>query len=243
MKRLKIGFQNIKKLLYFGRGWKNTNVGFEVEKMSKSKFNVQNPDDLIEKYGADTLRMYEMFLGPIEQTKPWDIKGITGVNSFLKKLWRLFHDSNNNINVSDNPASKDELRVLHKAIKKIRDDLDRYSFNTCVSTMMILVNELSALKSNNRFILNEVTLLLAPFAPHISEELWELTGNTPGSLTVQKYPVFDESHLVQTSYSYPVSFNGKMRFKKEFSLDLKPNEIESLVLEMQETKNGLRKTV
>ena len=213
--------------------------GFEVEKMSKSKFNVQNPDDLIEKYGADTLRMYEMFLGPIEQSKPWDIKGITGVNSFLKKLWRLFHDSNNNINVSDNPASKDELRVLHKAIKKIRDDLNRYSFNTCVSTMMILVNELSALKSNNRFILNEVTLLLAPFAPHISEELWELTGNTPGSLTDQKYPVFDESHLVQTSYSYPVSFNGKMRFKKEFSLDLKPNEIESLVLEMQETKKWI----
>ena len=213
--------------------------GFEVEKMSKSKFNVQNPDDLIEKYGADTLRMYEMFLGPIEQSKPWDIKGITGVNSFLKKLWRLFHDSNNNVDISDTPASKDELRALHKAIKKIRDDLNRYSFNTCVSTMMILVNELSALKSNTRFILKEVTLLLAPFAPHVSEELWELTGNTPGSLTVQKYPVFDESHLVQTSYSYPVSFNGKMRFKKEFSLDLKPNEIESLVLEMQETKKWI----
>ncbi|MDG1842484.1 MAG: leucine--tRNA ligase [Crocinitomicaceae bacterium] len=213
--------------------------GFEVEKMSKSKFNVQNPDDLIEKYGADTLRMYEMFLGPIEQSKPWDIKGITGVNSFLKKLWRLFHDSNNNVDVSDTPASKDELRALHKAIKKIRDDLNRYSFNTCVSTMMILVNELSALKSNTCFILNEVTLLLAPFAPHISEELWELTGNTPGSLTIQKYPIFDESHLLQTSYSYPVSFNGKMRFKKEFSLELKPNEIESLVLEMQETKKWI----
>ena len=213
--------------------------GFEVEKMSKSKFNVQNPDNLVEIYGADTLRMYEMFLGPIEQSKPWDIQGITGVNSFLKKLWRLFHDSEKNIYLSDEPASKDDLRVLHKAIKKIRDDLNRYSFNTCVSTLMILVNELSALKCNNRLILKEVVLLVSPFAPHISEELWELLGNKMGSVNNQKFPIFEKSHLVQSSYSYPVSFNGKMRFKKELSLDLKPNQIEAQILELQETKKWI----
>lgn len=213
--------------------------GFEVEKMSKSKFNVQNPDQLVEKYGADTLRMYEMFLGPIEQSKPWDIQGITGVNSFLKKLWRLFHDSENNIYLSDENPSKDALRALHKAIKKISDDLNRYSFNTCVSTLMILVNELSSLKCNNRLILKELVLLVSPFAPHISEELWELLGNKRGSVTNQNFPVFEKSHLVQTSYSYPVSFNGKMRFKKELSLDLKPNEIESQILELQETKKWI----
>jgi len=213
--------------------------GFEVEKMSKSKFNVQNPDDLIDRYGADTLRMYEMFLGPLEQSKPWDTKGITGVNSFLKKLWRLFHDSEGAVELSEKAPSKDELRILHKAIKKIREDLNRYSFNTCVSTMMILVNELSAMKSNNRLVLNDVILLLAPFAPHISEELWELMGNKSGSLTLQSFPGFDESYLVQTSYSYPISFNGKMRFKKELNLNLKPNEVEAQVLELEETKKWI----
>ncbi|MFT7344414.1 MAG: leucyl-tRNA synthetase [Lentimonas sp.] len=204
--------------------------GHEVEKMSKSKFNVQTPDELVEKFGADTLRMYEMFLGPLEQSKPWDTKGISGVHNFLRKLWRLFHDANNELSISDEEPSKEALKTLHKTIKKIGDDLERFSFNTGVSSFMICVNELSEQKCNNRSILSELVILLASFAPHISEELWKKLGNESGSVTSARFPEFNEEYLKESNYSYPVSFNGKMRFKKEYPLDMKVPEIQADIL-------------
>jgi leucyl-tRNA synthetase len=215
--------------------------GSEVEKMSKSKYNVQTPDELVEKFGADTLRMYEMFLGPLEQSKPWDTKGITGVHSFLKKYWRLFH-INNDFAVSDDEPSKESMKVLHKTIKKLRDDLDRFSFNTGVSSFMICVNELTDQKCNNRHVLEQLTVLMAPYAPHITEEIWEKLGNTSGSINEAKYPVFDKQHLIESSFDYPVSFNGKMRFKLNLSLDLKVEEIEQFVLANEETQKWLEGT-
>jgi len=215
--------------------------GSEVEKMSKSKYNVQTPDELVEKFGADTLRMYEMFLGPLEQSKPWDTKGITGVHSFLKKYWRLFH-INNDFAVSDDEPSKESMKVLHKTIKKLRDDLDRFSFNTGVSSFMICVNELTDQKCNNRHVLEQLTVLMAPYAPHITEEIWEKLGNTSGSINEAKYPVFDKQYLIESSFDYPVSFNGKMRFKLNLSLDLKVEEIEQFVLANEETQKWLEGT-
>lgn len=203
--------------------------GYEIEKMSKSKFNVQTPDDLVERFGADTLRMYEMFLGPVEQSKPWDTKGITGVHGFLKKYWKLFHTSEG-FAVSASPPSKEELKILHKTIKRIREDLDRFSFNTCVSTFMICVNELTELKCNNKQVLEELTRLLAPYAPHITEELWANLGHQPGSLTLEKYPEFNPDFLVESSFDYPVSFNGKMRFKINLPLDFDIPTIQENVL-------------
>jgi leucyl-tRNA synthetase len=203
--------------------------GSEVEKMSKSKYNVQTPDELVEKFGADTLRMYEMFLGPLEQSKPWDTKGITGVHGFLKKYWRLFH-LNGNFEVSDAEPSKDALKTLHKTIKKLRDDLDRFSFNTGVSSFMICVNELTDQKCNNRHILEQLTILMAPYAPHVTEEIWSKLGHAEGTLIDATYPEFNEAHLVESAYNYPVSFNGKMRFVLNLSLDLSIEQIQEQVM-------------
>ena len=203
----------------------------EVEKMSKSKYNVQTPDELVEKFGADTLRCYEMFLGPIEQAKPWDTKGINGVSNFLRKLWRLFNmDENGNAQLSTEAPTKDNLKTLHKTIKKINDDVERYSFNTCVSTFMICVNELSDQKCNNKEILEQLTILISPYAPHIAEELWVKLGNAAGTVTFADLPKFDAAHLVSDSISYPVSFNGKMRYKVELPASMTPKEVEEAAL-------------
>lgn len=212
--------------------------GWEVEKMSKSKYNVQNPDDLIEKYGADTLRLYEMFLGPIEQAKPWDTNGIEGVFRFMRKLWRLFHDKDNNFTVNDNPPTAEELRVLHRTIKKVSDDIERFSFNTVVSNFMICVNDLADLKCNNRSILSDLTILVSPYAPHIAEELWSLLGNKE-SVTKATFPEYNAEYTVENTFEYPVSFNGKMRFKLTMPKDAAVKDIESAVLTAQESQKWL----
>lgn len=206
----------------------------EVEKMSKSKYNVQTPDDLVEKFGADTLRCYEMFLGPLEQAKPWDTKGINGVHNFLRKFWRLFHDADNNFAVSDAEPSKEALKTLHKTIKKIQDDLDRFSFNTAVSNFMIATNELTEQKCNNRAILSELLILLTSYAPHITEELWSLLGN-PESITKATFPSFNPDYLVEAEFAYPVSFNGKMRFTLPLPTEFTKEEIEKAVLADEQT--------
>ncbi|MEZ7838782.1 MAG: leucine--tRNA ligase [Flavobacteriales bacterium] len=203
--------------------------GAEVEKMSKSKFNVVSPDLIVEKYGADTLRMYEMFLGPLEQFKPWNTNGISGVNNFLRKLWRLFHDAENNFVVGDAEPTKEELKTLHRTIKKVQEDVEAFSFNTSVSTFMVCVNELTAQQCNKRSILEPLVILMCSYAPHISEELWELLGRSDG-VTYQDFPKFEASHLVESSHTYPVSFNGKMRFKVEYDLDMDRAEIEKQIL-------------
>ena len=200
----------------------------EIEKMSKSKFNIVNPDEICESYGADTLRMYEMFLGPLEQAKPWSTFGISGVHSFLKKLWRLYH-TEDIFNVTDNEPSKKSLKSLHQTIKKVTEDINDFSFNTCISSFMICVNELSAQKCNNRKILEPLTILLSPFAPHISEELWFLLGNNL-SIVKEDFPLYNESYLFESSKNYPISFNGKMRFTIELDLSLSIEEIEAYVL-------------
>ncbi|WP_420318786.1 leucine--tRNA ligase [Ekhidna sp.] len=199
--------------------------GWEVEKMSKSKYNVVNPDDLVDKYGADTLRMYEMFLGPIEQSKPWNTNGIEGVYKFLRKFWMLFHEGDS-FKVSDEAPTKDELKVLHGTIKKVAEDVERLSLNTSVSTFMIAVNELSALKCNKRAILEPMTIILSPFAPHIAEELWHLLGNE-GTVVDAQFPTYEEKYLVEDSIEYPVSVNGKMRAKISFPADASKEEVES----------------
>ena len=209
-----------------------------VEKMSKSKHNVQNPDELIEKYGADTLRLYEMFLGPLEYHKPWDIKGIEGVFRFIRKLWRLYHDENNNFKVSDEEPTKDELKILHKTIKKVQGDIERFSFNTAVSAFMICVNELSNLRCNKRAILHELTILISPYAPHIAEELWHLLGNTE-SITYATFPEFREEYIKENTFTYPVSFNGKMRFKLDLPVDMPNKEIEKAVLLAEESQKWI----
>ena len=203
--------------------------GAEVEKMSKSKYNVVSPDLIVEKYGADTLRMYEMFLGPLEQFKPWNTNGISGVNNFLRKLWRLFHDAEENFAVTDTEATKEELKTLHKTIKKVGEDIEAFSFNTSVSTFMVCVNELTAQQCNKRSILEPLVVLISAYAPHIAEELWEQLGHNDG-VTYQEFPIFDASHLVESSHMYPVSFNGKMRFKVEYALDMNRAEIEKQIL-------------
>jgi leucyl-tRNA synthetase len=212
--------------------------GSEVEKMSKSKYNVVTPDIICEQYGADCLRLYEMFLGPLEQSKPWNTNGITGVSGFLKKLWRLFHNSTSNLELSNLEPTKPELKTLHKTIKKIHDDIERFSFNTSVSNFMICVNELTELKCNKRSILEPLTILLAPYAPHIAEELWSLLGNKE-SITYAKFPDYNEEYMVDDSFAYPVSFNGKTRFKLELPLSMGIPEIEKEVLSSEEIKKYL----
>ncbi|MEE4199010.1 MAG: leucine--tRNA ligase [Bacteroidales bacterium] len=212
--------------------------GYAVEKMSKSLYNVVNPDDVIEQYGADTLRMYEMFLGPLEMSKPWDTNGIDGVHKFLRKFWRLFFDQQNNFNVSDAEASEDELKVLHKTIKKVHDDIERFSFNTSVSAFMICVNELTDLKCNKQQILEPLLILLSPFAPHITEELWSLLGNNE-SIAYARFPKFEEKYLIESSIEYPVSFNGKMRFKIKLPVDIQAKEAEEIVLKHEQAQKWL----
>ena len=203
--------------------------GAEVEKMSKSKYNVVSPDLIVEKYGADTLRMYEMFLGPLEQFKPWNTNGISGVNNFLRKLWRLFHDTEGNFVVTEVEATKEELKTLHKTIKKVGEDIEAFSFNTSVSTFMVCVNELTTQQCNKRSVLEPLVILISAYAPHIAEELWEQLGHNDG-VTYQDFPTFEASHLVESSHTYPVSFNGKMRFKVEYALDMDQAEIEKQIL-------------
>ena len=212
-------------------------VGREVEKMSKSKYNVVNPDDICEQYGADTLRMYEMFLGPIEQAKPWNTAGISGVHSFLRKLWKLFH-LNESFEISEEKPSRESLKTLHKTIKKVTEDIENFSFNTSVSSFMICVNELSAQQCNQRSILEPLTCLISPFAPHIAEELWKLLGHQE-SLSKTPYPVYEEDYLIESSKEYPISFNGKMRFTKKLPLSLSPKEIENEVLADDRTQQQL----
>ena len=212
-------------------------VGREVEKMSKSKYNVVNPDQICEEYGADSLRMFEMFLGPLEQSKPWKTSGISGVLSFLKKLWKLYIVENK-FSVSEENPSKEEFKILHKTIKKVEEDIENFSFNTSVSTFMIAVNELTALKCNKRAILEPMAILLEPYAPHISEELWKNLGHTTSIATVD-FPVFEPKYLVESVKEYPVSFNGKMRFKIELPLDLTVKEIEEAVMAHEKTQEQL----
>ena len=212
--------------------------GYAVEKMSKSMFNVVNPDDVIEQYGADTLRMYEMFLGPLEMSKPWDTNGIDGVHKFLRKFWRLFVDEQNNFSVSDDKPTEDEFKVLHKTIKKIQEDIERFSFNTSVSAFMICVNELTDLKCNKREILESLTILLSPFAPHITEELWTVLGHSE-TISKAEFPKFDEKYLIESSYEYPVSFNGKMRFKIKLPIDINAKEAEEKVLAHESSQKWL----
>tara|TARA_R110001606_G_scaffold93376_1_gene207380 strand:- start:90457 stop:93810 length:3354 start_codon:yes stop_codon:yes gene_type:complete len=208
-------------------------VGREVEKMSKSKYNVVNPDDIVEDFGADSLRLFEMFLGPLEQAKPWKTSGISGVSSFLKKLWKLYFNGET-FEVSDAAPTKDELKTLHKTIKKVEEDIENFSFNTSVSTFMIAVNELTALKCNKRAILEPLSILVSPYAPHIAEELWSLLGYKE-SISTADFPVFDAKHLIESAKNYPISFNGKMRFTLELPLDLSKEEIEKAVMENEKT--------
>tara|TARA_S200000501_G_scaffold307495_1_gene296655 strand:- start:138 stop:1283 length:1146 start_codon:yes stop_codon:yes gene_type:complete len=213
-------------------------VGREVEKMSKSKYNVINPDEICHKYGADTLRMYEMFLGPLEQAKPWNTAGISGVYNFLKKYWRLFYNENTWI-VNDKKPNKKELKVLHETIKKVTIDIENFSFNTCVSSLMICVNELTNLNCHSREILTKLTLLLSPFAPHLAEEIWEKLGND-NSLVYAPFPLVDESFLIEKTKNYPISFNGKMRFTISLSLDLDEKSIKKAVLGDERTHEYLK---
>ncbi len=211
--------------------------GVEVEKMSKSKWNVVSPDDMCGKYGADTLRLYEMFLGPLELSKPWNTNGITGVNGFLKKLWRLFFQGGS-LNISEDAATKAELKTLHKTIKKITEDIERFSFNTSVSNFMICVNELTDLKCNKRSVLEPLLVLISPYAPHITEELWSLLGHKESISTVA-FPEFNEAFLVEDNFNYPISFNGKTRFNLELPATLGAAEIEKIVLENEQSQKYL----
>jgi leucyl-tRNA synthetase len=204
--------------------------GVEVEKMSKRYYNVVNPDDIATRFGADTLRMYEMFLGPLEQSKPWNTNGIEGVFKFLRKFWRLFHNDAWEFGVSDAAPSKAELKSLHKIIKKVEEDIERFSFNTSVSSFMIAVNELTDLKCNNRAILQDMVIILSSYAPHICEELWSLLGNADGTLSYAPFPKFNSTYLIEDEFAYPISINGKMKMNLSISLSLDVKEIEAAVL-------------
>ena len=213
-------------------------TGREVEKMSKSKYNVVNPDDICEQYGADTLRLYEMFLGPLEQAKPWNTAGISGVYNFLRKLWRLYFNDNG-WQVTDEAPTPEMLKALHKTIKKVNEDIENFSFNTSVSQFMICVNELSSLKCHHRDVLAPLSVLVAPFAPHIAEELWKRLGNNE-SVAYAPYPVHEDRYLQEDSKEYPVSFNGKVRFKRAFATTMTPAEIEQAILADPQTAEQLQ---
>ena len=210
--------------------------GWAIEKMSKSFYNVVNPDYIVDNYGADTLRMYEMFLGPLEQSKPWDTNGIDGVHKFLRRFWRLFFDRDGQLCVTDEKATEQELRTLHKTIKKVSEDIENFSFNTSVAAFMICLNELG--ECSKREVLEPLTVLLAPFAPHIAEELWAALGHTE-SVCTASYPVCDETHLVRNSFEYPVSVNGKLRFRKEYAASMTPAEIQADVVTAPEAQKWL----
>lgn len=208
-------------------------VGRDVEKMSKSKYNVVNPDSICEDYGADSLRLYEMFLGPLEQYKPWNTAGITGVHNFLKKFWKLYV-SDNGLKVNNAQPTADNLKTLHKTIKKVEEDIENFSFNTSVSTFMIAVNELTTQKCTSKDILEPLLILISPYAPHIAEELWSQLGN-PDSIATAHFPIFNASHLVESSKNYPISFNGKMRFTLELPMDMSKDDIEKTVMAHEKT--------
>ena len=210
--------------------------GWAIEKMSKSFYNVVNPDYIVDNYGADTLRMYEMFLGPLEQSKPWDTNGIDGVYKFLRRFWRLFYDRDGKLVLTDEKATEKELRTLHKTIKKVSEDIENFSFNTSVAAFMICLNELG--ECNKREVLEPLTVLLAPFAPHIAEELWEALGHTT-SVCTASYPAYDEKHLAQSAFEYPVSVNGKLRFKKEYATSMTPAQIQADVVTQPEAQKWL----
>tara|TARA_Y100000589_G_scaffold217276_1_gene204941 strand:- start:423 stop:2555 length:2133 start_codon:yes stop_codon:yes gene_type:complete len=210
----------------------------EVEKMSKRWFNIVNPDDIVLEHGADVLRLYEMFLGPLEQAKPWSTKGIDGVSRFVRKLWNLYHDAYGNFSVSEEEGSKEELKALHTLIKKVENDIENFSFNTSVSAFMVCVNELQRLKCNKKEILRELAIVISPYAPFITEELWDKLGETK-SITKASYPEFNASYLIENSHTYPISFNGKMRFTLEFPLDMDKTEIEKQVLEHKDAQKWL----
>ena len=197
--------------------------------MSKSKFNTVNPDDLVMKYGADTFRMYEMFLGPVEMSKPWDTKGIEGVHRFLKKLWRLFYDELKGKVWNGEKATDAELKVLHKTIKKIEEDTERFSFNTGVSTFMICVNDFTDLKCYKKEVLEQLLILLAPYAPHVSEELWSILGNS-GTVLDASFPKWNDKYLKETSKAYPVAINGKTRTELTLALDITQQQVEEIVM-------------
>lgn len=217
--------------------------GSEIEKMSKSKWNVVSPDDMIDKYGADCLRLYEMFLGPLELSKPWNTNGITGTSNFIRKLWKLYHKQNTNreleFSVSDEPPSKEELKSLHRTIKKVAEDVERFSFNTSVSTFMICINELTDLKCNKRDILEPLAIIISPYAPHIAEELWQLLGQTE-SITKTKFPDFKEEYLVESEFAYPISVNGKTKINLPFPLSLSKEDVEHEVLKADEVVKLLK---
>jgi len=212
-------------------------VSREVEKMSKSKYNVVNPDDICEQYGADTLRMYEMFLGPIEQAKPWNTQGISGVNNFLRKFWRLFQ--NDELSTKNNEPTAEEWKILHQTIKKITEDIENFSFNTSISQFMIAVNEFQKLGTKSREILEPLCILISPFAPHIAEELWSQMGNKE-SITYAEFPVYNEKYLISSSKDYPISFNGKRRFNMELPLGISKEEVEKLVFADERTQKELQ---
>ena len=201
--------------------------------MSKSKYNVVNPDDVVAKYGADCFRMYEMFLGPLEDSKPWSTTGITGVQGFLRKLWSLFYDLNTGKNLlTDEAPTPEELKVLHACIKKVSEDIERFSFNTCVASFMIAVNEFKSMKCSKLLILNELVVLVAPFAPFIAEELWAILGHTTSVLDAQ-YPAHNEEYLIENEILYPISINGKKRGEYTFAADASPADIEKVVRAME----------
>ncbi len=204
--------------------------GVEIEKMSKSKFNVVNPDDIVARYGADTLRLYEMFLGPLEQAKPWNTNGIDGTYRFIRKVWRLFYSDHGQWQVTDDAPKEAELKALHRAIKKVEEDIEHFSFNTTVSTFMVLVNELGSLKTKSRAVLQDLLIILAPFAPHITEELWEALGNEPGTISGAAFPAWEQKYLVDDSFEYPIQINGKVRATMAFPVDKPGHEIEQEVL-------------
>jgi len=218
--------------------------GWAVEKMSKSMFNVVNPDDIIEKYGADTLRLYEMFLGPLEFSKPWDTNGIDGVHRFLKKLWSLIYNGDKLL-INNNLPIDEELKILHKTIKKISYDIENFSFNTSVSAFMICVNELYSIKCSKRAILEPLSIILAPFAPHIAEEIYHIccslneNNEKTGSVCDAKFPDFEEKYLVENSVKYPISFNGKVRFTLELPADMPKEEVEKTALNSEQTPKWL----
>ena len=212
--------------------------GWAVEKMSKSMYNVVNPDMIVEKYGADTLRMYEMFLGPVEQSKPWDTNGIDGVHRFLKKLWGLFYDRQDNFLPTEGEATKEELKSLHKLIKKVTGDIEVFSYNTSVSAFMICVNELTSLKCRNKAVLSGLVVLLAPFAPHLAEELWEALGHATSVCDAQ-WPVCNEEYLKEDTVKYTISFNGKVRFTMEFPADADNDTIQAAVMAEEQSQKWI----
>lgn len=212
--------------------------GWEVEKMSKSKYNVQNPDDVVNEYGADTLRLYEMFLGPVEQSKPWDVAGIEGVHRFLRKFWRLFFDAQDNFYINDDEPTRDELQLLHKTLKKVQEDIERYAYNTAISSFMVAVNNLQDLHCNKRAILEPLMIALSPFAPFITEELWHLAGHTD-SIHEANFPIYDEKYTTDDTCTYAISFNGKTRFTLDIDIAADEVTVKNIVLEHPQSQKWL----